>query len=48
MKKWEYKCIFIFGNGETATRILNSYGQEGWELVCVVGIFWNYFKREIT
>jgi len=32
--------------GETTTRILNSYGQEGWELVATWG-FWHYFKRSI-
>lgn len=46
MKKYEYKCVFIGGLGEKTTRLLNEYGQLGWELVCVVGA-WHYFKRPI-
>jgi len=41
---YEYKCVFILGLGEKTTRILNSYGQEGWELVSV-NWAWHYFKR---
>lgn len=47
MKTFEYKCISIFGVGEKTTRILNEYGSQGWELVCVVG-FWHYFKRPLN
>ena len=59
--KWEYKeialrnpskCVIPIPNLEEATDILNSVGQEGWELVSVEGtrlegivIFW--FKRGI-
>jgi hypothetical protein len=46
MKKYEYKCVSILGDGERTTRILNEYGQQGWELVCTCWI-WHYFKREI-
>lgn len=46
MKKWEYKCVWILGGGETTTRRLNEYGREGWELVSTD--FWGfyYFKKE--
>lgn len=47
MKKYEYKCVYIFGGGERTTRILNEYGQQGWELVSTFHI-WHYFKREIA
>ncbi|WP_081896987.1 DUF4177 domain-containing protein [Clostridium sp. KNHs214] len=33
MKKYEYKCVYIIGGGQTTTEILNKYGQQGWELV---------------
>ena len=46
MKKYEYKCVFIMGGGETTTRVLNEYGQQGWELVCTWWC-WHYFKREL-
>ena len=46
MKKYEYKCVSILGAGERTTRVLNEYGQQGWELVCTCWI-WHYFKREI-
>lgn len=46
MKQYEYKCVFIWGLGETTTRMLNSYGREGWELVEVMWA-WHYFKRDI-
>ena len=46
MKKYEYKCVFIFGLGEKTTRILNSYGREGWELVSTWWA-WHYFQRVI-
>ena len=45
MKKYEYKCAAIFGLGHKTTRVLNDYGNDGWELVSVVWI-WHYFKRE--
>ena len=44
MKQWEYLCTFILGFEERTTRIMNEYGQQGWELVCVNGP-WHYFKR---
>ncbi len=47
LKKYEYKCVSIFGLGEKTTRMLNAYGQEGWELVSVYWA-WHYFKREIN
>ena len=45
MKKYEHKCVFIAGLGDRTTRIMNEYGKEGWELVCVQRC-WHYFKRE--
>lgn len=46
MQKYEYKCVLILGLGDRTTRILNDYGQEGWELTEVVWA-WHYFKRPI-
>ena len=46
MKKFEYKCVYIFGGAESTSRTLNEYGQQGWELVCVWWA-WHYLKREI-
>ena len=48
MQKYEYKIIRISGTGDSAHRILNDYGQQGWELVQVVWGSWHYFKREIA
>lgn len=47
MKKYEYKCVFIIGLSEKTTRILNTYGDDGWELVSV-NWAWHYFKRKIS
>ncbi len=46
MNKYEYKCILILALGGNTTRILNSYGQEGWELVAVWWA-WHYLKRPL-
>lgn len=46
MKRFEYKCVWIFGLGEKTSRVLNEYGRDGWELVCVVGA-WHYLKRQL-
>lgn len=46
MKKYEYQCISIWGNGERTKRILDEYGLDGWELVAV-WTFWHYLKREV-
>jgi len=46
MKRFEYKCVYIFGLGEKTSRVLNEYGRDGWELVAVFGA-WHYLKREI-
>jgi hypothetical protein len=46
MKRFEYKCVAIFGTGSRTTRILNEYGKDGWELV-ETQAFWHYFKREL-
>jgi hypothetical protein len=46
MKKYEYLCISIWGGGDKTTKILNQYGQNGWELVATWAI-WHYFKRAV-
>ncbi|HEX3047423.1 MAG TPA: hypothetical protein VHY08_21910 [Bacillota bacterium] len=46
MPKFEYKCIYILGLGEKTSRVLTDYGRDGWELVCVWGV-WHYLKRAI-
>lgn len=46
MKKFEYKCLSIWSGKRGVERILNEYGQEGWELVAVYSIYY-YLKREI-
>ncbi|MCX7013331.1 MAG: DUF4177 domain-containing protein [Candidatus Sumerlaeota bacterium] len=46
MDRFEYKCIWIWGGGETTSRILNEYGREGWELVATC-LFWHYLKRKL-
>lgn len=46
MAQWEYKCVCIFGLGEKTARVLNTYGQEGWELVAVMFV-WHYLKRPL-
>ncbi len=45
-RRFEYKYVAIIGFGERTTRILNEYGQDGWELVATEWI-WHYFKREL-
>ncbi len=46
MQKYEYKCVAIFGLGESTTRTLNHYGKEDWELVSVWW-WWHYFMRPL-
>lgn len=46
MKRFEYKCVSIWGLGGRTGRVLSKYGKEGWELVCVWAI-WHYLKRPI-
>jgi hypothetical protein len=46
VKKYEYTCVRILSLGGKTTRILNQYGQEGWELV-TTSWAWHYFKREL-
>ena len=46
MKKYEYKCISIWGGKEKITQVLNEYGLMGWEFVFVIGSR-HYFKRTI-
>jgi hypothetical protein len=46
MNKYEYKCVFIFAGGGGTSRVLNEYGKEGWDLVCVWWA-WHYLKRPI-
>ena len=44
MKKFEYKCVPIWGGIKKITRVLNEYGLIGWELVFVQG-YKHYLKR---
>ena len=46
MRKFEYKCVCILGLGERTSRVLDGYGQQGWELVAVFWV-WHYLKRPI-
>ena len=46
MQKYEYKCVFIWGGAEKTSRMLTSYGKEGWELACTSWV-WHYLKRPI-
>lgn len=46
MQKYEYKCLFIGVGGTKTIKILNEYGQQGWELVATWWA-WKYLKREI-
>jgi hypothetical protein len=34
------------GGGEKTARVLNGYGEQGWELVAV-SLVWHYLKRPI-
>jgi hypothetical protein len=43
VKRYEYKCVFILGKWNIE-RILNEYGEQGWELVCTRWVL-HYFKR---
>ena len=47
MTRFEYRCVWIFGAGESTTRILNDYGRDGWELVATC-FCWHYFKRPLA
>jgi len=46
MKKYEYKCVRVFGFGARRTLVLNEYSKDGWEFIHAWGFF-HYFKREI-
>ncbi len=43
----EFECVFIWGMSEKATRVLNEYARDGWELVTV---FWcyHYLRRSLA
>jgi hypothetical protein len=45
MKKYEYKCVSIWGLRRKTEEILNHFGGEGWKLISVWGM-WHYFRRE--
>lgn len=52
MEKFEYKTKIIrVSNQQTFTDILNSYGNEGWELVMMekteTNVYQGVFKRKI-
>jgi hypothetical protein len=52
MKKFEYKIYIDNPHWNTnIEKLLNKYGQDGWELVCIDKGIWGlngyYFKREI-
>jgi hypothetical protein len=47
MTRFEYKCICIFGAGESTSRVLNEYGRDGWELVTTC-FCWHYLKRPLA
>ena len=46
MEKFEYNCVPIWGLGAKTTKVLNTYGAQGWELVSVFYV-WHYFKSPI-
>ena len=46
MKKFEYKCVTIWGGINKITRVLNEQGINGWEFVYVQG-YRHYFKKTI-
>lgn len=46
MVRYQYKSLFILGLGETTSRVLNSYGQDGWELVAVWWA-WHYLRKPL-
>ncbi|MCL2358491.1 MAG: DUF4177 domain-containing protein [Nitrososphaerota archaeon] len=47
MRKYEYKCVRIFGFGGRRTRILNEHANDGWEFIQAWGVF-HYFKRGVN
>lgn len=47
MNRFEYKCVIIRGIGTMAAKELNVYGNEGWELVFIVGD-WHYLKKTVV
>jgi hypothetical protein len=46
MQKYEYECKWIWGFGKKHSKILNEYGNQGWELVSV-NFNLHYFRRAI-
>lgn len=47
MKKYEYRVIYMYDNGEIAIQEnLNKYGNEGWELINIRRETTYIFKRE--
>lgn len=46
MKTWEYLSVAIQPSQEQTMDLVNNLGQDGWEMVCVVGHSL-FFKRRI-
>jgi hypothetical protein len=47
VQRYEYKCVYIWGFGRRTSAVLNDYGREGWELVCVWWA-WHYLRRPLS
>jgi hypothetical protein len=46
MQKWEYDIVHL-PTGKDAVKLLNSYGEEGWELAAICdGVA--YLKRQCS
>jgi len=49
VNKWEYNTIhrpdYAQGNEDSLDEMLNCFGKDGWELVCIYKHEWFVFKR---